>query len=106
LSKGGWLLSGVFCPPLEADLKGSFEILLELPFLRSGLLKLVSGRGQIRGVVVSECLRIAGGVLDGTLTDELLRLAAEVDTLGWVDVLRVLSLPLVPLASALNLIRC
>ena len=86
-SKGGRVPSGVFCSPLEAALKDSFEILLELPFLCSGLLKLVSGRGQIRGVTVSECLQIAGGVFDGTLPDALVCLAPEVDRLGWVEVL-------------------
>ena len=86
-SKEGRVPSGVFCSPLVAALTDSFEILLELPFLCSGLLKLVSGRGQIRGVIVSECLRIAGGVFDGTLPDALVCLAPEVDRLGWVEVL-------------------
>ena len=86
-SKGGQVPSGISCSPLEAVLKDSFEILLVLPFLCSGLLKLVIGRGQIRGVIVSECLRIAGGVFDGTLPDALVCLAPEVDRLGWVEVL-------------------
>lgn len=46
-----------FCP-LETDLQASFETLaLILLFLCSGLLKLVSGRGWIQGVMVSECPR-------------------------------------------------
>ena len=86
-SKGGRVHSGVFCSPLEVALKDAFEILLEFPFLCSGLLKLISGCGQMRGVIVSEYPRIAGGVFDGTLPDALVCLAPEVDRLGWVEVL-------------------